>query len=388
MSIDPTRMNEIQIIPSINAQLDTPPAAFAGMLDTRWRDFFNREQAAAVMFAHIETLPSSSTPEKHTLSVYTHGLNYYLSLFGDFLPTVDLLHMYIAHLKGRIGASTIASRYMAPLRHYLNALANQAIDLIELSDRDFRYVTQCKEQIRAALAIKPPAKETRSDRPAVEQHGHRLKWSEFQRILEEIDSSTITGKRDLALIYIGFTTGMRIAELQRMTPSSIEPGETTPAQIRVRRKRGNIDPIPVDDNVPKLVAAYIESYNAPLDEADPRRITADSPLWRPLTRSSNHFTIGQRISLKTVYEADHAMHISGIRYVINSRSQKAIGYKIQAHDMRRTIATIMRNNGYETHVIQRLLGHASATTTERYIGDQTNLSQCLITNTLSIELPI
>jgi integrase/recombinase XerD len=47
--------------------------------------------------------------------------------------------------------------------------------------------------------------------------------------------------------------------------------------------------------------------------------------------------------------------------------------KIQAHDLRRTCAKLCRSSGGELEQIQLLLGHASVTTTERYLGSQQDL---------------
>jgi integrase len=48
--------------------------------------------------------------------------------------------------------------------------------------------------------------------------------------------------------------------------------------------------------------------------------------------------------------------------------------KLAPHDLRRTCAKLCRKAGGELEQIQRLLGHASIQTTERYLGTEQNLT--------------
>ena len=47
------------------------------------------------------------------------------------------------------------------------------------------------------------------------------------------------------------------------------------------------------------------------------------------------------------------------------------------HDLRRTCAKLCRASGGELEQIQLLLGHASAQTTERYLGTKQNLIEAV-----------
>ncbi len=50
------------------------------------------------------------------------------------------------------------------------------------------------------------------------------------------------------------------------------------------------------------------------------------------------------------------------------------GYELAAHDLRRTFAKLARKGGADLMQIQLTLGHASVSTTERYIGEQQDLT--------------
>jgi integrase len=60
------------------------------------------------------------------------------------------------------------------------------------------------------------------------------------------------------------------------------------------------------------------------------------------------------------------------------RYAKRIGIDhLAPHDLRRTCARLCHEAGGELEQIQFLLGHASAQTTERYIGCRQNLSEAV-----------
>ncbi|NBQ82919.1 MAG: hypothetical protein EBU10_01630 [Alphaproteobacteria bacterium] len=123
-------------------------------VDTEWLQYFSLKKALITVADHVAQLPSSSTPEKHTWKVYQSGLKYFLNYtsgarltgqayddadiqqiaslimaHGAYLPSKEVVMRYIAHLKTEqgISARTIASRYLAPMRHYLDALIDQHI---------------------------------------------------------------------------------------------------------------------------------------------------------------------------------------------------------------------------------------------------------------------
>ena len=62
-------------------------------------------------------------------------------------------------------------------------------------------------------------------------------------------------------------------------------------------------------------------------------------------------------------------------YVVRSCCRKAGLDHIAPRDLRRTCAKLCHSHGGELEQIQFLLGHASALTTERYLGWKQNLAK-------------
>jgi integrase len=52
-----------------------------------------------------------------------------------------------------------------------------------------------------------------------------------------------------------------------------------------------------------------------------------------------------------------------------------MGVQFSAHDLRRTLAQLMRRAGVELEQVQYILGHSNVVTTERYLGGSIELEQ-------------
>lgn len=359
--------------------------------DTRWQDYFSIRDAYQQVIDHVLTLPSSRNAEQHTLDAYTSGLDYFLTWLAGRLPTRKTVAQFITHLKtekenGRGGygltSSTIGSKYLAPVRHFLNALHDQHIRCDTGSE--YLYIGDCKQHISSASRIKTPPKDESSHLAPLDATGNRLTKDQVNRLFMAIDTTNLIGLRDLALLYVGFTSGLRNAELRRMTLDSITMGTTT-YEVHVRGKRNNRAPVPVDIVAINLIDKYVSAYNDTLPQDDPRRINDDTPIWQPLLHGSNHCHIGIN-----GYDPMTGISAQGIRNILKKWALAA-GIKLQirltAHDMRRTIAAIMRDAGADYGDIQRLLRHKNIATTFKYIGEKRDLSKALASQYVDFTLP-
>ncbi len=336
-------------------------------IDTEWQRYFNRELAIAAVMAHIESLPGSRTPERHTARAYTDGLAVFLDFMGDSLPTEDMMNGFIAHLvkHKQLKASTISSKYLAPARLYLNKLAGQRIVGYSGPVRD--YISDCRDHLRAAAAVKAPRHETTTNiSPLWNPQFTRLTLTQVNAVLRALPRPTKIGLRDYALLHIAFSTGLRLAELHRITLDSISPhGEGY--LITVRGKRSNVDPVPISAQAYGDLLDYVIAYNADLALDDPRRITPSSPIWQPLLHGDHYAHNGVN-----GYDPRRGLSIQGIRDIIARRTCDALGkpYELAAHDTRRTAAAIAYDAGMPLTDIQALLRHKDAAVTLRYVGNK------------------
>lgn len=345
-------------------------------VDTTWVKYFDSQAAIAAVAAHVKQLPSSRTPEQHTMKVYQSGLKYFTSWIGMRLPTADLMLAFIAHLTDRgLKANTISSKYLAPTRLYLLKLAGQRITGFTGSERD--YVSDCREHMRAAAAVKAPRAETVSNiAPLWRADFKRLSVQQVNATLRAIDRTTLRGQRDYALLHVAFSTGLRIAELQRITLDSIGQ-EGDAILITVRGKRSNIDPVPISPAALEDIRAWVNAFNDRLDPDDPRRIAGAAPIWAPIVHGDNLPIVGVN-----GYTPEKGMTHQALRTIIAQRTAAALGesYTLAAHDTRRTAAAIAYDAGMQITDIQKLLRHKDPAVTMRYVGTKPTFDKSTLAN--------
>lgn len=414
--------NAITINPSISAEMIIPAASGRDNLDAVWAQLFDVRAAVRRVDHIISDKGSDRTAERHTRRSYGNSLGRFIEWAGgrwvvpddgsivevpleDCLmgawhrfPGPELLREYITHMKGEgLKAGTI-NRHLAPIRHYLKALRLQIIPA-RGEARDL--VNDCKDWLLLSLEEKPGEDEEMGNNlPAMYQHGKRLRESQVRDIFASIMYETtedgeqverdmdLLDLRDLALLYVGFNTGLRDAELRRMTVSGIKPGEhNSPWQIEVRGKRNNRQPVPLDSTGYALIMRYVEAYNAGLAEDDERRIgreyihinrrgkeeAREVPIFQPLRKGGHYNTVGVN-----GFEPTRGMGDSSVWSMVRRRSYAGCGVKISPHDMRRTVASIARQKGMGFDVIKMILRHKSISTTERYVGNPPDLGKAML----------
>lgn len=371
--------------------------------EQRWLQYFNPADALQAVKDHIESLPGSRH-ERHTMKAYMSALSDFTLYLGataihlggenyEFIfehmnfPNQASIKSYIAYSKTNDLKSSTIVRYLAAVRHFLKALESQQVT--PRDGNDFIYLMEAQRQLRLAAAVKNPRADKTSNRPALEQSGIRLNlmqvntlFNSFEPTMTELpDINTITGKRNLALIYLGITSGLRASEIARISLNKIREGENC-YEVIVRGKRNNYDPVGIDNTAHALIMSYIAAFNDMLPPEDTRRITGDTPIWQPLLVGDKPVPLGVRGN-----RADNGISSRAILKIIERRSHAALNFSITAHDMRRTCAYLMRSNNYEWDQIRAQLRHKSIATTEMYVGKAANLSQGLLSNKVEFDIP-
>lgn len=365
---------------STTSQYDTPDFSIIDHTEVNpqlWLQYFDVRQAIADVAADVAALPSSTdTPEQHTKKVYEAGLNYFLTWADWRLPTPSLIQGFIAHLihhkhpNRKLKSSTVNSKYLAPVRKYLEKLADQHI---QVTGAEREFVQDCKELIRQAKKVKgPKPRKSTNIAPMWDPTKTRLTVEQVNAVLRKIDTDNLIGKRDYALLYVAFTTALRVAELSRITLNSISMGEDG-YLITVRGKRSNYDPVPLGKVGYKAVMEWVSSYNAGLEDDDPRRISGDMPIWQAMIHGSNYGKIGTNR-----FNPERGMSIQGIRNMIERRAG------IEPHDTRRTCGAILYDKGAPLPSISKLFRHADSSTTWKYIGQKPNHKDSTFENYVQI----
>ncbi|RLC78200.1 MAG: hypothetical protein DRI81_07200 [Chloroflexi bacterium] len=200
-----------------------------------------------------------------------------------------------------------------------------------------QYITAAKERFEAvnqALKTKPTTGE--------KSHSW-LSENQVHELLTGCDISTLTGRRDRLVLAIGLSCGLRRAEMAALTWAAIvnKPAGLT---FNVLGKGDKSRPVPV--------SAYLVGLLSDWEQA----VGRTGQILRSVDKGGN---LGASITGAAIA-------------VIVGRHGKRIGLPtLAAHDMRRSFAQRLYTTTKDIFLVQRMLGHASAETTQRYLDLET-----------------
>jgi integrase/recombinase XerC len=167
-----------------------------------------------------------------------------------------------------------------------------------------------------------------------------------RRLLESVDTSDITGKRDYALIGLLITTGLRTVEIERANVGDIETiGGFTALFVQGKGRDEKAEYVKIAEPVEDAIRDYLGSRSAKRAEKS-----------EPLFASTSNNNRGERMTTRS------------IRRIVKGRLINA-GYDsdmLTAHSMRHTAATLNLLNGGTLEETQQLLRHQNISTTMIY----------------------
>jgi integrase/recombinase XerD len=167
-----------------------------------------------------------------------------------------------------------------------------------------------------------------------------LSKEEARKLVEAPDTSTPLGLRDRAILETLYSTGIRAGELASLKLDDVDTEERL---LRVVLGKGR-----KDRNVP-LTRPAAEAIEAYLIHGRPRMQRA------------------KQSALLFVARRGGRMHDDTMNTLIGSWTKKAgIEKHVTCHTLRHSAATHLLKGGADIRHIQKLLGHASLQTTERY----------------------
>lgn len=173
-----------------------------------------------------------------------------------------------------------------------------------------------------------------------------LTQHQSRRLLESVDTSTTTGKRDYALIGLLITTGIRTIEAQRANVGDIETiGGYTALFIQGKGQDEKAQYVKIAEPVEDAIRDYLGSRSEKAAEKN-----------EPLFASTSNNNKGERMTTRS------------IRRIVKGNLVNA-GYnsdRLTAHSMRHTAATLNLLNGGTLEETQQLLRHQNISTTMIY----------------------
>ena len=169
---------------------------------------------------------------------------------------------------------------------------------------------------------------------------------EIKKIIDDIDTSSVIGKRDKAIILLMLVGGLRITEVHNMDIQDIEI-KNNEYIINIMGK-GHTE----KDNYIKIIKPIYDVLKDYLDTRDNKRGID------PLFTSTSNRALNKRITKETLSQ------------IIKDRFRYS-GYdskKLTAHSIRHTTATLLLKSGADIYKTQHHLRHQDPKTTEIYIN--------------------
>lgn len=170
--------------------------------------------------------------------------------------------------------------------------------------------------------------------------GRALTEAEIEVMLQSCaEDETAAGARDGALLVLLRAGGLRRAE---MCTLSIDDYDAINKTLLVRGKGNKQRELPLTDDVRAALSDWLAVRGA-----------KPGALFCPVNKSGK-VTVKGRLSPQSIYNA------------VLKRADQAGVKKISTHDFRRTFVGDLLEAGADISTVQKLAGHASVTTTQRY----------------------
>ncbi|MCR5850868.1 MAG: tyrosine recombinase XerD [Bacteroidaceae bacterium] len=297
-------------------------------------------------------------------------MNYELANTGIINPAILRRYLQYLRLERSYTANTLDA-YLKDLQKLLNFYADEGIDFRKVTLKDLdcfaktlqdlgigpRSVARILSGVRSFYRFLTLEKEVETDptelleSPKIGKHlPEVLSLPEIDAIEAAIDQSKPEGVRDLAIVEVLFSCGLRISELCNLKISELylEDG-----YIRVHGKGRKERLVPIGDTA--------------------------------IQRLRNWFVVRQGISVKpgeedfvfiSLRRGKHLSRISLFVYIKDYAQKAGIRKNISPHTFRHSFATQLLEGGANLRAIQAMLGHEDIGTTEIYMHiDKSHLRQ-------------
>ena len=279
---------------------------------------FAAETIEELLEAYVRYLVAEKNLSQYTLRNYRTDL-------GDFFAHVEEkgidplranrhdMRQYLVTLRDRGIATASVTRKVSTIRSFYKFLVREE-----------------KVESSPITGVVAPKKERRL--PIV------LRKDDLRAIIEAAREDTPQGVRNRAILELMYAAGVRLSEVVGLDVAHVDLEE----RLTLVRGKGNKERIVL--------------YGHPADRALRRYLTVA----RPKLAAPNE---------EALFVNRHGTRLSGrsIQQIVRKHALKAgLDQRIYPHLLRHSFATHLLDGGAELRVVQELLGHASASTTQIY----------------------
>ncbi len=252
----------------------------------------------------------------------------------------EMIRRYLEWLFERGMEPTTQARILSGIRSFYNFLLLE--ELIRNSPAEFIETPRCGRPLPDVLTTE-----------------------EIDRIIGSIDTSTVKGRRDSAMLEVLYSCGLRVTELTSLRLGDLFFGEGC---IRVLGKGNKQRLVPISRIARDRIQIYLD------DRRD--REERDRHRGKPGKSSSDILFLNNRGGQLT-----RIMIFKIIRQAVD---RAGIAKNVSPHTFRHSFATHLLEGGASIRQVQELLGHENILTTEIY----THLDDRRLRETVENHLPI
>lgn len=263
---------------------------------------------------HLAGAWLAAFPSPHTRAAYRRDLQAFESFVTDhggglLAATRPVLDLWARHLEALNLSPATRARRLAAVSSF------------------YRYAVSAGVlQASPAVYVRRPVVPTDSPRTG-------LTVAQAQALIAEAECGT---PADRALVALCLGAGLRVSEALAVTPADITDDRGHRVVI-VAGKGGRVRRVPLSPRVQDLLASALEGCAPTV----------------PVIALPDRF--------------------AALRRIETLGRQAGITHRLRPHDLRHTAATLALDAGAPVHRVQDLLGHASPTTTQRYVAARERL---------------
>ncbi len=295
-------------------------------------------------FGKIKALVLNSVTSPHSRAAYDKALSDFLAwFFASGLPfTKATVQAWVTILEQQgLAPATINLRLSAVRKLATEAADNGLLD------------PQIAQGVARARGVRTHGTRT----------GNWLNREQAEALLASPDPGKLKGKRDRAALALLVGCGLRRSELSELEFRHIQQRDGRWVIVDLVGKGRRVRTVPMPAWAKMLIDDYVQSAVGAAMPEDGALVAAGWPapggrLFRPLN-NRGAFT-GEIWLPQNIME-------------MVRKYGRQLGVEIRPHDLRRTFAKLAHRGRAALEQIQLSLGHASITTTEKYLGVRQDL---------------
>jgi site-specific recombinase XerD len=274
---------------------------------------------------YLIELVVQSVPSPTSQRVYRMGVEQFFNWWGEHAPEEAFSRSLVQRFRASLEARALAPRTINLRLAAVRKLADEAAaeNLLPLEK-----VAQIRS-VKGAKILGGRA-------------GNWLTRAQAEQLLALPDRATLKGKRDRALLALFLSAGLRREELAALTIEQVQQRDGRWCLVDLLGKGKRFRTVAIPDWAQQAVADWVTA------------MPYDSGRLLGCVNKGGRF-VGQGMSAPSIYA------------VVVGYAEK-LGVEFAPHDLRRTYGKLAHKGGAKIEQIQLSYGHASLTTTERYLG--------------------